>query len=196
MTDVILPYAGRLPKIHETAFVAPTADIIGDVEIGDHTSIWFQCVVRGDVHKITIGSRSNIQDQAMLHVTRGVSPLKIGNEVTVGHRVTLHGCTVGNRVLVGIGAIVLDDVIVDDDCLIGAGALVTRNMKIPSRSLVLGSPAKVVRTLTDAEVTSISESADRYVKYGSEYYGYVPGPERVGLNNSDLDFFSHDFDNS
>jgi carbonic anhydrase/acetyltransferase-like protein (isoleucine patch superfamily) len=186
---MILPYRGHWPKIHETAFVAPSADIIGDVEIGNHSSVWFQCVVRGDVHSIRIGNRTNIQDHSMLHVTRIKSPLKIGDEVTIGHRVTLHGCTLGNRILVGMGAIILDDVIIGDDCIIGAGTLVTKRTQIPPKSLVLGSPGKVIRALTDEELAYLTKSAENYVGDSVEYYGYVPGPVRLGSNNSDLELF-------
>src|SRR3954471_9839357 len=134
---MILPHHGVWPAIHETAFVAPSADVIGEVEIGAHSSVWFQVVIRGDVNWIKVGTRTNIQDHSMLHVTRRKSPLKIGDEVTVGHRVTLHGCTVGNRVLLGMGAILLDDCEIGDDCIIGAGALVTKGTKIPSGSLAM-----------------------------------------------------------
>ncbi len=130
----------------------------------------------------------------MLHVTSGVSPLLIGNEVTVGHRAVLHGCSIGNRVLVGMGAIILDDALIEEECLIGAGALVTKGMRIPSQSLVLGAPAKVVRPLTDAEIRFIDESASRYVAYGADYYGRIPGPARIGMDNSDLDILPPDFD--
>ena len=190
---MILPYKGRWPKIHETAYVAPSADIIGDVNIGSHSSIWFQVVIRGDVHRIRIGNNTNIQDHSMLHVTRSKSPLQVGDEVTVGHRVTLHGCTVGNRVLVGMGAILLDDAEVGDECLIGAGALVTQRMKIPPRSLVLGAPAKVVRPLNEKELAFLPVSAANYVADGIEYRGYVPGPVRLGASQSDLEFFPEDF---
>ncbi len=193
---MILPYRGQWPRIHETAFVAPSADVIGDVEIGDHSSIWFQCVIRGDVHKIRIGANSNIQDHSMLHVTRKKSPLSIGNEVTIGHRVTLHGCTIGNRVLVGMGTIILDDAEIGDDCLIGAGTLITKNMKIPPGCLVLGSPGKVIRPLKKEELEFLPQSAANYVADGIEYHGYVPGPVRLGLSNSDLESFSDDFDRS
>jgi carbonic anhydrase/acetyltransferase-like protein (isoleucine patch superfamily) len=191
---MILPYRGRWPKIHETAFVAPSADIIGDVEIGSNSSVWFQCVIRGDVHRIRIGSKTNIQDHSMLHVTRVKSPLKIGDEVTVGHRVTIHGCTLGNRILVGMGAIILDDAEIGDECIIGAGTLITKKTKIPPRSLVLGSPGKVVRGLTEEELAFLSKSAANYVGDATEYQGYVPGPARLGQNNSDLEVFSDDFD--
>jgi carbonic anhydrase/acetyltransferase-like protein (isoleucine patch superfamily) len=190
---MILPYRGRWPKVHETAFVAPSADIIGDVEIGAHSSVWFQCVIRGDVHRIRIGNKTNIQDHSMLHVTRVKSPLQVGDEVTVGHRVTLHGCTIGNKILIGMGAIILDDAEIGDECIVGAGTLVTKRTKVPPRSLILGSPGKVVRTLTDEEVAFLSKSANNYVGDAIEYHGAVPGPVRVGMNNSDLEVFSDDF---
>ena len=184
---MILPHHGRWPKVHETAFVAPSADVIGEVEIGAHSSVWFQVVIRGDVHQITIGERTNIQDHSLLHCTRKMSPLRIGNDVTVGHRATLHGCTIGDRVLVGMGAIVLDDAIVGDECIIGAGALVTKGAKIPAKSLVVGMPAKVKRTLTAEELAFLPKSAANYVGDSAEYHGYVPGPVRLGDNQSDLD---------
>jgi carbonic anhydrase/acetyltransferase-like protein (isoleucine patch superfamily) len=190
---MILPFRKVWPKIHETAFVVPSADVIGDVELGAHSSVWFQCVIRGDVNWIKIGSKTNIQDHSMLHVTRKKSPLKIGDEVTIGHRVTLHGCTVGNRILIGMGAIVLDDAEIGDECLIGAGALITQRMKIPPRSLVLGSPAKVIRPVNDKELAFFSKSAENYVNDSIEYRSYVPGPTRLGANDSDLESFAHPF---
>ncbi len=190
---MILPYRGRWPKIHETAFIAPSADVIGDVEIGDRSSVWFQCVIRGDVHRIRIGNQTNIQDHSMLHVTRVKSPLTIGDEVTVGHRVTLHGCTVGNRVLIGMGAIVLDDAEIGDDCIIGAGALVTKKAKIPPRSLVYGSPARVIRELNEEELAFLPKSAANYVGDLADYYGLIPGPIRAGKGVPDVDWFPIDF---
>lgn len=190
---MILSYQGKWPKIHETAFIAPTSDVIGEVEIGNHSTIWFQCVIRGDVNAIQIGNNTNIQDHSILHTSRNKGPLKIGNDVTVGHRVTLHGCTIGDRVLVGMGAIVLDQVEIGHECLIGAGSLITQGTQIPPRSLVLGSPAKVVRSLTDDEVASVVKSAENYVALGVEYYGNVQGPSRPGLNNSDLDMIPDGF---
>jgi len=186
---MILPYRGKWPKIHETAFVAPSADIIGDVELGSHSSVWFQCVIRGDVHQIRIGNNTNIQDHSMLHVTRVKSSLSIGDDVTVGHRVTLHGCKVGNRILIGMGAIILDDAEIGDDCMIGAGTLVTKNIKIPSGSLVLGAPGKVVRALTPEECAFLKKSANNYVGDAIEYHGYVVGPQRMGSHDSDLEAF-------
>lgn len=189
---MILSYRGKWPKIHETAFVAPSADIIGDVEVGAHTTIWFQCVVRGDVNLIRIGNRTNVQDHSTLHVTRSKSPLHIGNEVTIGHRVLLHGCRINDRVLVGMGSIILDDAEIGEESMIGAGSLVTKKMIIPPRSLVLGSPAKVVRPLKAEEIAFLKKSADNHVNDGIEYYGYVQGPARMGLNNSDLDILPNE----
>ncbi len=166
---MILPHHGISPKIHESAFVAPSADVIGDVELGADSSIWFQSVVRGDVNTIRIGSRTNIQDHSLLHVTRVKSPLSIGDDVTVGHRVTLHGCKVGNRVLIGMGAIVLDDAQIGDDCMIGAGALITKGTQVPSGSLIFGSPAKVVRPLKPDELAFLKVSALNYVGDSKEY---------------------------
>ena len=190
---MILPYRGKWPKIHETAFVAPSADIVGDVEIGDHSSIWFQCVIRGDVHQIRIGNSTNIQDHSMLHVTRVKSPLTIGNEVTVGHRVLLHGCTIGNRILIGMGAIIMDDAEIGDNCIIGAGTLITKRTKIPPGHLVMGSPGKVIRPLNAEELAFLGKSAANYVADGIEYHGYVAGPVRIGSSNFDLEIFSDDF---
>jgi gamma-carbonic anhydrase len=184
---LILPHHGKWPVIHETAFVAPSADVIGDVEVGSHSSIWFQVVIRGDVHRIRIGTRTNIQDHSMLHVTRDQSPLTIGDEVTIGHRATLHGCTVGNRVLVGMGAIILDDAVIGDDCVIGAGALVTKGTQVPPGSLVIGAPGKVARPLRPEELKFLPQSAENYVRDAMEYYGYVRGPERLGARDQDLE---------
>jgi carbonic anhydrase/acetyltransferase-like protein (isoleucine patch superfamily) len=184
---MILHWRGIWPKIHETAFIAPSSDVIGDVEIGAHSSVWFQVVIRGDVHRIRIGERTNIQDHSMLHVTREKSPLKVGDDVTVGHRVTLHGCTVGNRVLLGMGAVLLDGCEIGDDCIVGAGALVTKGTKVPPKSLVIGAPAKVVRQLTAEELAFLPKSADNYVKDSAEYMGYVRGPDRLGKDDFDLE---------
>ncbi len=192
---MILPYRGRWPNIHETAFVAPSADIIGNVEIGPHSSVWFQVVIRGDVNSIKIGTRTNVQDHSILHVTRVAqataegtgSQLVIGDEVTIGHRVTLHGCRVGNRVLIGMGAIVMDEVEIGDDCIVGAGSLITKGMKVPAGSLVMGSPARVARPLKPEELRFLPKSAENYVGDSIEYHGYVPGPQALGQNNADLE---------
>jgi carbonic anhydrase/acetyltransferase-like protein (isoleucine patch superfamily) len=177
---MILPHHGKWPEIHETAFVAPSCDVIGEVSVGESSSIWFQCVVRGDVNWIKIGKRTNIQDHAMLHVTRRSAPLTVGDDVTVGHRVLLHGCTIGNRVLIGMGAIVMDQAEIGDDSIIGAGALVTKGKKFPPRSLIIGSPAAVSRALTDEELKFLRTSADNYVRDAIEYRKDVRGPVRLG----------------
>ena len=189
---MIIPHHGKWPQIHETAFVAPSADIIGEVEIGADSSVWFGCVIRGDVFPIKIGSRTNIQDGSVLHVTRKKSALNIGNDVSVGHRACLHGCTVGNRVLVGMGAIVMDDAVIGDDCMVGAGALVPPGMQVPSGCLVVGVPARVKRTLTEGEIQFLRQSAENYVGDSREYYRYVQGPVRLGANPSDLDLLEGD----
>ncbi|MDR3608629.1 MAG: gamma carbonic anhydrase family protein [Oligoflexia bacterium] len=183
---MIIPHHGRWPGVHETAFVAPSADIVGEVEIGSHSSVWFQVVIRGDVNWVKIGSRTNIQDHSMLHVTRGVSPCTVGDDVTVGHRATLHGCTIGNRVLIGMGAIVLDNAVIGDDCIVGAGALVTKGMIVPSGSLVVGAPAKFSRALKPEEIAFLKKSAENYVNDAAEYYRYVNGPKKLNRNDEDL----------
>lgn len=185
---MILPHHGVWPKIHETAFVAPSADVIGEVEVGESSSLWFQVVVRGDVNTIKIGSRTNIQDHSMLHVTRRTSPLVVGDEVTVGHRVTLHGCTLKNRILVGMGAIIMDDAVIEDDCIVGAGALVTKGTHVPAGSLVMGSPAKVARPLKPEEIAFLKKSAENYVGDAAGYRAYVLGARRMGDETERQDY--------
>lgn len=184
---MIAPFRGIWPSIHETAFVAPSADVIGDVKIGAESSVWFQVVIRGDVHTIRIGRRTNIQDHSMLHVTRRTSPLVVGDEVTVGHRVTLHGCTVGNRILIGMGAILLDDCVIGDDSIVAAGALVTKGKRFPPRSLIIGSPAKAARELTEEEVAFLKKSAANYVGDSVEYRSTMRSAARLGADDADLE---------
>ncbi len=162
-------YRGILPTVAPGAFIETTAVVIGDVVIGSESSVWFQAVVRGDVHHIRIGHRTNIQDLSLLHVTHDTHPLNLGDDITIGHHVVLHGCTIHNRVLVGMGAIIMDGVVIEEDCIIGAGALVTEGRTIPSNSLVLGSPARIKRTLTDEELQWIKDSAQNYVRYAQDY---------------------------
>ena len=188
---MLYSHHGLWPNIHETAFIAPSADVIGEVAVGEGSSVWFRTVVRGDVHWIRIGKRSNIQDLCLLHVTRGVSPLTIGDDVTVGHHVTLHGCTLGDRILVGMGAIVMDDAVVGSDCMIGAGSIVTRGTQIPDGHLAMGTPAKVIRPLTDEEKSFLLKSSDNYVKNGKEYMSQIQGPKRYGQQDTDLENASH-----
>ncbi|NPA55230.1 MAG: gamma carbonic anhydrase family protein [Epsilonproteobacteria bacterium] len=174
---MILPYQGITPNIHQTAFIAPSADIIGDVEIGEDSSIWFGCVVRGDVHYIKIGKRTSIQDMSMIHVTHfkkektltDGNPTIIGDDVTVAHKVMLHGCIIEDACLIGMSATILDGARISKESIVGAGALVTKNKTFPPRSLILGSPAKAVRELSDEEVKSIYYNANNYVKYKNEY---------------------------
>lgn len=160
---MIHPYKESRPVIDASALIVESAQVIGDVTIGEESSVWFNAVVRGDVNNIRIGKRTNIQDGCVLHVARKVRPLIIGDEVTVGHGVILHACTIGSRCLIGMGAIVMDGAQVGDDCIVGAGALVTPNTEIPPKSMVLGSPARVVRPLTEEEMRSVRESAANYV---------------------------------
>jgi len=166
---LIKPYKGIHPKLHPTVFVVETAVIIGDVEIGEYSSIWFNAVVRGDVHYIRIGDRTNIQDLCMLHVTKDTHPLILGNDITVGHSVTLHGCTIKDRCLIGMGTTILDGAVVGEDCIIGAGALVTEGAVIPPGTLAIGMPAKPKRDLTEKEIARIRQSAQNYIDYARTY---------------------------
>jgi carbonic anhydrase/acetyltransferase-like protein (isoleucine patch superfamily) len=167
--SVILAYDGKSPRVAASAFLAPGCVVTGDVEIGEDSSVWFQTVIRGDVNVVRIGARTNIQDHSVVHVTSRTHPTVIGDDVTVGHRVVLHGCTVNDRCLVGIGAIVLDGAIVGPDAMVGAGALVPPGMVVPSGTLVLGAPAKVKRDLTADELAFLRTSAANYVGYAARY---------------------------
>ena len=166
---MIKAYKGVTPTIADSVFIEDTAVIVGDVVIEADSSVWFHSVVRGDVNSIRIGRRTNVQDLSLLHVTHETYPLILGDDVTVGHHVVLHGCTIQNRVLVGMGAVLMDGVVVGDDCIIGAGALVTEHTKIPPGSLVIGSPARVTRPLREAELAWLKESAQNYVNYARDY---------------------------
>jgi carbonic anhydrase/acetyltransferase-like protein (isoleucine patch superfamily) len=162
-------YRGIAPTIAPSAFVEDTAVVIGDVIIGPESSVWFHAVIRGDVNHIRIGHRTNIQDLCLLHVAHNTHPLILGDNITVGHRAVLHGCTLQDRVLIGMGAIIMDGVVIEEDCIIGAGALITERVHIPPKSLVMGFPAKVKRMLTDVEVQWIKESAANYIRYAEQY---------------------------
>jgi carbonic anhydrase/acetyltransferase-like protein (isoleucine patch superfamily) len=157
------------PAIDATAYVDESAQVIGDVVVGPESSVWMNVVVRGDVHRISIGARSNIQDLTMVHVMRETHPTIIGDEVTIGHSTVIHGCTIEDRVLVGMAAVLLNGVTVGHDSIVAAGSLLPEDMEIPPRSLVMGRPAKVKRTLTDEEVAKIRRYADSYVAYRLEY---------------------------
>jgi len=166
---MVLPFGDRRPVIHPEALVVDSAVVIGDVEIGASSSIWFHAVVRGDIEPIRIGSRTNIQDNATIHVVGGRHPTWIGDGVTIGHNAVVHGCTLGAGVLVGMGAIVLDGAIVEDESLIGAGAVVTPGTRVPSRSLVLGNPGRRIRSLDPGEVARLADAAARYVELLGAY---------------------------
>lgn len=164
-----LSYKGISPTIDSSVFMVESSVVIGDSVIGADSSLWFNVVVRGDVNYIRIGERTNVQDNSVLHVTNNTHPLIIGSDVTIGHSVTLHGCTVGDRCLIGMGAIILDGAVIGEDSLVGAGALVTENTVIPPGSLVLGMPAKVARKLEAAEVARILKSSENYMGYVKNY---------------------------
>lgn len=166
---MIKAYKGVTPTIADSAFIEDTAVIVGDVVIEAESSAWFHSVVRGDVNYIRIGRRTNVQDLSLLHVTHETYPLILGDDVTIGHHVVLHGCTIQNRVLVGMGAVLMDGVVVGDDCIIGAGALVTEHTRIPPGSMAIGSPARVTRPLREAELAWLKESAQNYVRYARDY---------------------------
>jgi len=169
-------FKGIMPTLGEGTWVAPSADVVGEVECGKDCSIWFGCVVRGDVHYISIGERVNIQDLSMIHVTHYKNgdrstgnPTIIGDDVTIGHRVMLHGCTIEKACLIGMSATILDGAVIGEESIVGAGALVTKNKVFPPRSLIMGSPAKVVRELNDDEVAELYASAIRYVEFKKDY---------------------------
>lgn len=166
---MLRPHRGRLPQVHPSAYIDDSAQVIGDVEISEHCSIWMCVVIRGDVHRIRIGARSNIQDGTIVHVMKDTHPTLIGNDVTVGHAAVVHGCTIEDRCLIGMGAIVLNGAHIGTDSVVAAGTLITEGTRIPPRSLVMGSPGKVRRPLSDEEVAEIQMYADRYVAYRLDY---------------------------
>ena len=166
---MIRPFRGVHPQIHDSAFVEESAQVIGDVHVGEESSIWFNAVVRGDIHHIRLGNRTNIQDNSVIHVRDGSHATIIEDEVTVGHSVTLHGCYIEKGSLIGIGSIVLDDVRIGSHSIVAAGALVSPGTVVPPRSLVMGLPAKVKRILTDEEVAGLDVFWKNYVKYSRVY---------------------------
>jgi carbonic anhydrase/acetyltransferase-like protein (isoleucine patch superfamily) len=166
---MIRSFRGVHPQIHPSAFIADSAQIIGDVHVGEQASVWFGTVARGDMHYIRIGDRTNVQDNCVLHTRNGELPTILEDEVTVGHSVTLHGCYVEHGSLIGIGSILLDDVRIGAQSLVAAGSLVSPGTVIPPRSLVMGMPARVKRPLTDEEVQGLAHNWQNYVEY-SKYY--------------------------
>lgn len=175
MSTVLRPYKDLFPTIGQRVMVDPTSVVVGDVRMAEDVGIWPLVVIRGDVNYVEIGARTNIQDGSVLHVTHKSSydpegnPLLIGEDVTVGHKVMLHGCTIGHRVLVGMGSIVLDGAVIEDEVMIGAGSLVPQNKRLESGYLYLGSPVKQIRPLTEAEIEGLKYSANNYVKWKDEY---------------------------
>jgi len=162
-------YKGITPRVDPGAYVDDSAQVIGDVEIGAASSIWMNAVVRGDVHWIRIGARTNLQDGTVVHVMMGTHPTTIGDDVTIGHAAIVHGCTLADRILVGMGAILLNGATVGEDCIVAAGTLLTEGTTVPPRSLVMGSPGRVKRALSDLEAASILQYAGRYVNYRLDY---------------------------
>jgi gamma-carbonic anhydrase len=160
-----------MPRIHPTAYIDHSAQVIGDVEIGEESSVWMCVVIRGDVHFIRIGRRSNVQDGTIVHVMKDTHPTIVGDNVTIGHAAMLHGCTIADQCLIGMRATLLNGAHVGARSIVAAGSLLVEGMEVPERSLVMGSPAKVHRSLTDAEVAEIQMYADRYVTYRLDYTG-------------------------
>jgi carbonic anhydrase/acetyltransferase-like protein (isoleucine patch superfamily) len=169
---MIRPYRGLLPRVHPTVFVDESAQVIGDVEIGEESSVWMTVVIRGDVNRIRIGRRSNVQDGTIVHVMKDTHPTTIGDNVTIGHAAVLHGCTIEDQCLIGMGAILLNGVRLGTGSIVAAGTLLPEGTEVPPRSLVMGSPGKVRRELTDRDIAGIQMLADRYVMYRLDY---LPG---------------------
>lgn len=175
----VLEFCGQRPRLAPTVFLAPGSFVIGDVEIGERSSIWFNTVVRGDVYHIRIGEGTNVQDGSVCHVATDRFALILGDHVTVGHMVMLHGCAIGDGTLIGIGSVILDDVEIGAQSFVAAGSLVTPGQKIPPRSFVMGRPAKVVREVKQEEVDGVRLLADRYAALSRSYREGVPLPPEL-----------------
>ncbi|WP_169568714.1 gamma carbonic anhydrase family protein [Sneathiella limimaris] len=169
MSSNIRTFKGTTPEIDESAFIAPSAEVIGDVVIGEKSSIWFNCVVRGDVNYIRIGKRSNIQDGTVIHVSNGTHPTVVGDDVLVGHNCLVHGCTLEDGSFVGMGATILDGAVVEGGAMVAAGALVTPNKRVPRGELWGGSPAKCLRKLSDEEISNLTSGAKHYAELAQIY---------------------------
>jgi carbonic anhydrase/acetyltransferase-like protein (isoleucine patch superfamily) len=166
---VLRAVRGVVPRVHPSAFIDDSAQVIGDVEIGEESSVWMCTVLRGDINTIRVGRRTNIQDGTVVHAMTGMHKTTIGDNVTIGHGAIVHGCTIENQCLIGMGAILLNGAHVGSGSIVAAGTLLVENMKVPPKSLVMGSPGKVKRLLTHAEVAGIQDYADRYVNYRLDY---------------------------
>ncbi len=173
----LYPYENLYPNIHNSVFLADGVRIVGDVEIGEFSSVWYNTVIRGDVNYVKIGNMTNVQDCSMLHVTNGKYPLNIGDKVTIGHSVKLHGCTLQNLCLIGIGSIVLDGAVVEENSIVAAGAVVKPGFIVPRGKLVAGVPARIVRDLTKEEIEDLEASALRYKKYSEITIKSLKHPE-------------------
>ncbi len=165
----LLPFGTHKPKVHESLFLAPDAWVTGQVSLAEDVSIFFGSVLRGDVQAIRVGKGTNIQEHAMLHTSHGLSDCIVGQYVTIGHHAIIHGCSIGDNCIIGMGSTILDGAEIGANSIVGANSLVTMNKKFPSRSMIMGSPAKVIRELTDEEVASIKDSAESYIKVGQTY---------------------------
>lgn len=171
---MIASYSGKTPVYDSSVYIAENASLIGDVSIGHDSSVWFGTIIRGDLTPIKIGDRTNIQDNSIIHVARsGGMIMTVGDNVTVGHGVILHACTIGNFCLIGMGSIILDEAVIGEYSIVGAGALVTRGTVFPPRSMILGSPAKAVRTLSDQEVEGVVQSSKIYIDLKNEYMSSI-----------------------
>jgi carbonic anhydrase/acetyltransferase-like protein (isoleucine patch superfamily) len=166
---MLRPHRGRMPRVHLTAYIDDSAQVIGDVEIGEESSVWMNVVIRGDVNQIRIGRRSNVQDGTVVHVMKDTHATTVGDNVTIGHGAVIHGCTIEHQCLIGMGSILLNGARIGAGSIVAAGTLVVEGMQVPPRSLVMGSPGKVKRPLGDDEVAGIQRYADRYVSYRLDY---------------------------
>ena len=166
---MIHAYRGVVPKVHPSAWIADSADVIGDVELGEESSVWFSTVIRGDVHFIRVGRGTNLQDGTVVHVDRNGTPTILGDYVTVGHAARLHGCHIKSNCLIGIGAVVLDGAVLEEECVVAAGAVVSPGTLVPRGSLLMGAPARVKRSVTEKDLELIYRSAKSYIGLAAEY---------------------------
>ena len=180
---MILSFEGKFPRLHPSVFVAPSAEIIGDVEIGEGSSVWFGAVIRGDFNRIRIGKKVSVQDNCVLHIDRYRSGIIIGDEVTIGHRSVLHGCQIGNLCLIGMGSVILDDVKIGDGCIIGAGSVVPPGTELAPRTLALGVPAKPKREVSDEELEIIKQGVKEYYELSRQYLEHSINPYQMGRKN-------------
>lgn len=169
MSDTLLPFESATPTLGDDVYIAQGARVIGNVELGDQASVWYNAVIRGDLEQITIGARTNVQDGTVIHIESGQYPTIIGEGVTIGHKALVHACTIGDNCLIGMGSIILDGAVIEDNCLVAAGAVVTPGKTFPEGSLILGSPARAVRELSDEEIEGFRASAAHYVELAKRH---------------------------